>query len=1586
MWSCIIRICSCVKPDILFRICSGFTVSITLYLCGVFTCLFSIYFQVAYLKSKENESEIQSMAVSDFESGIDFSLLGERDEVAEDSVRRQPQSLSFAKPQSEDTARNALRAQSPSRIPISPRLKQPSTPIQKDDPGTAKSEKTANEDVSRKVKEQAEDIKTLLQSVEYFEKEAESLKQKAKDTDNMREKMRKLETDLKSLKTRNARLQDQLKDSKIYDEKLKSLEDKMKKLTAENKLLEQQTKKSKKKQSADAKEAANEAAKEAAKEREEFQRDAMEIESLKQISESKEMVLRVFMNQLDIDELPFDNLKEYVSGKIEEKVVDRQGGFADRYTTAVVPDIVVTEDTRDLRETQEELEDELVKKMSEVGWKNDQIEELKTGLYAALADRSNIEAHLADAKLSLRSLGGEMEELKARNIVLEVMLRAVENLGSRVVEDGGRAEETDERRRVVGETEEEGRISELDRHKASSVVLEVMRDVMEDLGNQMRDPGNDGSAAMEELRARNIALEVIQDVLKELCLKVLDAARPTEEVLSRHLASHHSELKQVWDELKRNLGQLKLIDESEFAEDVYGLTGKARRDTDLSDLEAVISEMEAVCSELGKKSHTVWSTEAVLEEQIAVNLGLERRLEEFKQIVDDTSSKINKMENEKESNDEIGHRLMLDQVSSLKEKMKKLEEDKMHLRDEVDRRQKNVTRLSEQVRLMEGQVSSRQSEVAELTQRALEGEEELDVVRNRNEELEDDYQRLLQYGMQPDGRGGKGRIDEEKQEDVELLMKMEEKIQSLEEEKVELEKRIEEFMKKDRQENAEEDKQEELELIMKMEEKIQSLEAEKVELEKRIEDFMKKDGQEKAEEDKQEELELLMKMEEKIEKLEGEKAELERENEQRRRAEVELHETTKELRRTDDELRKKLEDATFANLVQLDTREVGSDDDKEQAQHEIALLHEALHRLQSDKAELEKTVAEFVIERAAKEGSDGVTRADREEELRIMKETFYKLEGEKTELEDRIAELEDGAAKKEEEQHALQLKNEAQVESMADSIYRLELDKIDLEGRVDELNLEASRQSSAKVSKESGEEITGTKRNEIANMEDRIYGLELDKRELERRVEELNSDLHMKDDSKLDSLKMAKDGYEEGDRDEQIQSMEETIYRLEMDKSELEQRVAYLVSEEQRELVALKEHLILSEEKMADLEHELKIVSSDKETMQSRMDGLLVSPRSGSSDEEEYIPERDQDIFRGGPMAWKRRLVASYRELREKSVEVSSLRMIIEAKNAEIDSYAASLDAQSAGNEAKYAESEGGNVVITPVSFSRTGDQISIQSFPLREKAHMLQEEVKLKSKEIGDLREEITQLRNELDTVGGKDVETVSESADGKSKDGLANEALRREVENLKIELKQKEENYEVLCDQLFGGGTASSTAEIAQLKNDITDLKQRLETEVKMTNELEGNNELLYNELIKIKAGVNEAGVRPNEAGFSANEASEHVIKEQEERYAALSGDYDELETKYREEMNYASTHIGELMMQVENLEGQLQSVQKQVLEAQSQKEAETSIVDHQVLQGRLHRVEDELQRKNGLVANLKETVASFYDQADEVSGEFL
>lgn len=35
------------------------------------------------------------------------------------------------------------------------------------------------------------------------------------------------------------------------------------------------------------------------------------------------------MNELGIGELACDNLKEFVSGKIEEKVVDSQGAFED---------------------------------------------------------------------------------------------------------------------------------------------------------------------------------------------------------------------------------------------------------------------------------------------------------------------------------------------------------------------------------------------------------------------------------------------------------------------------------------------------------------------------------------------------------------------------------------------------------------------------------------------------------------------------------------------------------------------------------------------------------------------------------------------------------------------------------------------------------------------------------------------------------------------------------------------------------------------------------------------------------------------------------------------------------------------------------------------------------------------------------------------------------------------------------------------------------------------------------------------------------------------------------------------------------
>ena len=442
--------------------------------------------------------------------------------------------------------------------------------------------------------------------------------------------------------------------------------------------------------------------------------------------------------------------------------------------------------------------------------------------------------------------------------------------------------------------------------------------------------------------------------------------------------------------------------------------------------------------------------------------------------------------------------------------------------------------------------------------------------------------------------------------------------------------------------------------------------------------------------------------------------------------------------------------------------------------------------------------------------------------------------------------------------------------------------------------------------------------------------------------------------------------------------IEEALYRLDLDKTELQKRVHELTSSDGNDNDLDAKLLLLErEEKIDDLEHEKSILALEKEDLQKTVDEILASPRSVSGEEE--VPEEDREIFKGGPSEWKRRLVASYRELKEKSIEVTTLKMILLSKNVEIDLLSKK-------------QKEGDPGIGVTSSGDRTGS-VSMQQ--LKNTVHMLQQEVQMKSKELKESTEEIASLQNKLQLMEEQNSSRVALRINGKDESEVEIDELRKQLEKLTQELRNKEESYDSLCDQLFGGDQIATVAENTQLKDEIDDIKHELAERDKLYDELQGNYEIVYNELTKMKAGVGTEDSAESDWQFdTVNRQSkvkelELALSDYEEKYRLMSQDFDEVEEKYRDEMNYASTHIGQLMIRIGELEEQLRVLREEKITTGSQGEgggsmdAETEV---KVLEERLKYAQEDLQRKNELVTNLKETIASFYSNAGDQSGILL
>ena len=1149
------------------------------------------------------EDEIQ--AVSEFSVDGASHQMPEKDSgYTESTSKRAPKFINLSKtPKNQSSSESGSdKPKTLSRIPISPRPKQ-ATPAQ--------SKADAKKELEKRVEEQNEDITTLLQSVDYFEKEVEKLQKQVEEVESLKEKLRGSEMEVKNLKTKNTKLQNQAKETKSHDEKLQVLEDKIKKLNTENRNLELQMRKLRRSET----ERARSPTEALPKKITNLER---ELNNTKKQLEAKSKQIGLFKSELGMKDMSSLDDEKKLKNSINESVQKR------------------VKKERDTAQSDAKKKIELIEKEKE-------------RLQVELNEKNNSNQKYADEIFALKA---NLEEAEKK-----------QDLAS----------------------------SDLEQSRDSLSYLET---------------------ELDKVKARNVALEAVQDAFAHS--DELHDANSKEKSCNR--------LKEAWEDLKGLLKDLFTISEDDF------MSTSSSVDEIATDIQKVSIIVEDYSKRFGDE----------LGEQRKANFDLEIRVDEFRKIVEETSSRITELEDEvseKEKGDEIGHKLMLDQIDSLKKNVEKLERDKVELEEEVNKREDYIERLSGQVKFLERQVSQRDIENSELTQRALDSEEELEHLKARIEELEDDYNKLLQYGMRLDD-SEEGNKKAKKEEDKDLLKMLKDTIASLEEDKSQLETRIEELIVA----NEERDK-------------------------------------------------------------------------------------------------------------------FGEDKTKEE---EYQGMEDAIYRLELDNADLQKRAN------------------DAEKEGHILEE---KLE-----------------------------ESEKKVKSLEDAMFRIELEKASLQKAFDEAKV-----GDGKGDKEMHMKIAQLE-EENSRMEDAIFHLDVEREGLRKRINELTSDEKKGDVNDLTLL------------------------------------------------------LIDNEEKIADLEQEKKILQAKEENLQKTMDEILQSPRSDEEDES----DENREILKGGPKSWKRRLIAAYREIREKSTELAMMKMIVESKNVEVD-----LLSKEVGED---SISEG----ISSLSEDETSGRRNTRK-QLKATVFMLQEEVKIKSSEIKDLKNEISLLKNTLEVQESRGVDGPTVRINGREEIEVKNEELEVEVNRLGNALSEKEEQYESLCDQLFGGEPIITASVNTQLKNEIESLKAALAAKDKQREELEENYELVYNELTRIKAGDDGGGESGMNLMGHEEKAKmlEKALEDYEEKYRLMNKDFDELEERYGEEMNYASTHIGQLMLQVGELEGQLQDMREKKVQKEDgdavDQEAELMIVEN-----RLKNTEDDLRRKNELISNLKETLANIYENSGDQSGE--
>ena len=802
------------------------------------------------------EAEIEAATESNVETTFEFPPQ-EGSVDTNNSSSRAPKMISIGKSPSDDQKsiekKGAGRGRSASKIPVSPRPKQ----LRSQKKVEATQEKLAAVDLEKKVREQEEDIKTLLESIEMFEKEVESMQGQVKQVDNLKDKLKKAEAELTSLKARNTKMKNEVKDSKAHEEKLKDLEDKMKKLITENKNLEKQMRAGNRRHS----DAGEKAKSEIGALNARLEDSQKRVENAEKNLETKEKMLEVVINELEIietlpakDEEKFKRMvREYVKKKVDKNTMKE-------------------DDKSESQESNSNLEEDLRSKVELIDAKIKEISDLKYDLEMTQQERD--------------SAYEEIDALQDNNTSLE--------------------------------------------------------------------------AEVEDLRARNIALEITQDAVGELSAKTHDqlsssySENESKELVLNGISDHFAELMQAWDGLKKELravgilaaGNILLREEVDEKSDLFGGSNP-------DDIKKVVSEMTEVTrlvETFSKKE--VKASEDDLEAQKILNLELESKVEEFQKIVEETNLRISELEgevSEKEQNDEIGHKLLLDKIDTLKNEVKKGDNSRKSLEEELQKREKSIERLTGQVKILEKEVANRESEISELTHRALESEEDLELMKSRVEELEDDYNRLLEYGMRLEGgdEEGAGKSKEgagKEKEDEELLKKMDEAIQKLEAEKAALEK-------------------------------------ENDELRERIDSGFSSTDMGAGKADPKEDEELLKKMDKAIQKLEAEKATLEKEN---------------------DELRERMDSGFSCTDMGAGKADPKEDEEYQRMEEEYTKMEGTIYRLELDNADLQKQLEELT---AGGEYGDGDLREQLqgcEKQILNLEDAMFRLELEKATLQKQV--------------------------------------------------------------------------------------------------------------------------------------------------------------------------------------------------------------------------------------------------------------------------------------------------------------------------------------------------------------------------------------------------------------------------------------------------------------------------------------------------------------------------------------------------------------------------------------------------------
>ena len=1272
-------------------------------------------------------------------------------------------------------------------------------------------------------------------------------------------------------------------------------------------------------------------------------------------------------------------------------------------------------------------------------------------------------------------LSEQINELQKQLTEKELQLLAItEELNSELNSDGENLKAVlAEKEAEIDALNKQLRIREISMPAIPEEVEPDQRDLklyMENLQATLEEKEKEISTLNQKLGSKEVQLLAVQEKLEESQKSfIIDV-----ETLEASLAEKETEIIAL-DE------QLQELRNKEIQ--LSALTGESG---DLKNLETYVAEREAEIDELkrqlGYKDLEVHSiTEKFEAEQDEINL----ELTNVREVVAEKEKEILRLTEElqsRESDEEIGHKLLVDQVGKLKQELENCKQKLKGAEEERFKSQESTQRLTSQIKMLESQLSSRETQISELMQRAIDAEEEIEQLQENLAMAEEQT-----VGVTEEQKGGK--LDAQEREEFETqihkkeqyINKLKSDVRNLKETNQELEKQFEE-LKLDRKSDVKDKSQLENEINVLG----KQVEAVRYEFESKVSDLQSR---------------LSVKNKEKTD-LELELTKLEIENKElkdsmdglvsSRSSSEDETDSVKSLEKSSvyksrlksayRELKQKsTEIATLRTILEHKSVASQSVDQGTQDSEGLSDKDLTIHMLQEEQklkaSESENLRSQIDILKSTIQGEDETDRSSKTEAMEMeLSELRLKL-GESEAACEQLrsdlvtAQLTDDPTEVEElRQQVTMLRNElteekqrnkSSTESMLQEEHKLKAyeledlrsqiemlkgtiqgeDGADGNAKIEAMQVELSElrlklnESEAACEQLRSDLITAQLAYDPTEVEELRQQVAMLRNQLteEKKRAESNSESMLQAEQKLKSSgsedllsqieiltgTIQKEDEADGNAKTDAIKMELSELRLKLNESEaaceqlrsdlitaqlandptevedLRQQVTILrnqLTEEGKKAESSTERMLQEEQKLkfsesGDLLSQIEILTgtiqkedeADGNTKTEAMKAELSELKLKLSESEAACEQLRSDLITA-------RLANDPTEVEDLRQQVTVLRnqLTEEEKKAE------SSTERMLQEEQKLKFSESGDLLSQIGIFTGTiqkedeadgkvkTDAMKVELSELRLKLNESEaacEQLRsdLITAQLANDPTEVVELRRQVSLLGTQ----LSE----KEKANIETDALRIQLSELTAKLSESETTCERLRDDLRTAQLMVDETEMETLRNQVTILRDRLIEKEESYNSLKN----------KLSQSDSDRGIS-DEDDLSDRDVNElkKEITDRGKKIETLNFELEELEEKYMNEMNYASSHISELMLKIEESEQTMKGIKLKMETLEKNKdELENRNLNYEadvkVLLDKLKQANEEIEKKNSMVSNMKESLASFYDSGTSQSGMY-